>query len=316
MPSACAPGSVAPSAATKTCLRCDAGSFQASEGATACTLCPVSAWCAEGSSAPTPCHAGSVGQRLGLSSSSECATCTPGFWCSAGKAIPCPKDTHNNATGQLDQGACVSCPLNSFTYGQSKTAQADCICLVGHYANFTSGNLSCIACPVGANCTAPGATLEHLPIEEGYWRSSSDTTDVRRCRGALRGSSCVGCGGASCAANFTGCKPSTRGPLCALCEEARLVYYDKDAMECRPCNRDGAAVPLYVAGGLLLGVGLLSLVACALKRRRTRSEPPPVHRRRGRGRACRIRLQRLASSVRRCLRVKVKMCATNSKATP
>ena len=104
----------------------------------------------------------------------------------------------------------------------------------------------CKGCPVGADCAAPGATLEHLPIKEGHWRSQPETTDVRRCPGSADGSACSGCGGAGCAvANFTGCKPGTEGPYCGLCAAAnRSVYYDVDKMACLPCRAEGSATPL------------------------------------------------------------------------
>ena len=96
----------------------------------------------------------------------------------------------------------------------------------------------CVTCPVGADCVAPGSTLELLPLEAGYWRSGSTTTDVRRCQGTLSGSSCVGCGGQSCLAlNFTGCKPSTTGPYCGLCDAERSgVYFDQSQRACLPCR--------------------------------------------------------------------------------
>ena len=39
---------------------------------------------------------------------------------------------------------------------------------------------------------------KHLPLEEGYWRDSADTTDVRRCPGSVVRSGCVGCSGDAC----------------------------------------------------------------------------------------------------------------------
>ena len=66
-PGWCAPGSFANATGMPICTRCAAGSFQGGEGATACLECTEHSWCGEGSSAPTPCEAGTVGRLRGLS---------------------------------------------------------------------------------------------------------------------------------------------------------------------------------------------------------------------------------------------------------
>ena len=273
-PLVCATGSYTQSQGSAACEQCAAGSFQASRGATACDTCPASAWCAAGSSAPTACDGGTFGDAPGLQSSDQCEACPPGFWCSAGRRIACTLSTYNDMTSADDQSLCRYCPAGSFTLGESQTQLADCICEVGHYALWRGSALSCVACPVGANCTEPGVTLEHLPLHEGHWRASPNTTDVRRCPGGLDGSACVGCGGAACSAtNFTGCKASTGGPYCALCEEGDpaagrgRVYYDKGRMACRSCG-EGGATPLFVVGGALLLVSLISVTLFCIRRRR------------------------------------------------
>ena len=271
-PTICAPGSFARDPGRPTCLRCDAGSYQSGEGSTACETCTSSSWCAEGSSAPTPCGSGSYSTELGLRSADECLRCPEGSWCSAGRAIPCGIGTFNGETGADDQSYCKYCPPRSFTRNESTTSMVACVCEEGHYALWRNATLECAVCPVGANCTESGATFEHLPLQEGYWRAHADTTDVRRCPGNIDGSACIGCIGVACT-NFTGCKNGTVGPYCALCDDGdgQQTYFDRDKMECQPCD-EGNAAPLYVVGGVLAFAGLLSLVAVCLKRRATRKD--------------------------------------------
>ena len=200
------------------------------------------------------------------------ATCPKGYWCSAGNTVPCPKNTYNEEIDMIDQGSCTTCPAYAFTDGESKTSLADCICEVDHYALWRGGELSCISCPVGANCSEPGSTFEHLPLDEGYWRAHSNTTDVRRCPGSILGSGCVGCGGDRCsAASFTGCRNGTGGPYCGLCAsvDSGRVYYDKDSMECKAC-RESEGVPLLVLGSVVIALCLISLCRCWHKQRRAK----------------------------------------------
>ena len=199
------------------------------------------------------------------------AECPMGHWCSAGNIIPCPASTYSNETDKIDQGACVMCPANAFTEFKGRTQQSDCICEPDHFALLLDGNLTCRGCPVGTDCDEPGSTLEHLPVRAGHWRHSANTTDVRRCPGNFKGSACVGCSGADCSANFTGCKNGTTGPYCGLCAAsdgagARRVYYDHDEMDCLPCTED-TALPLFIGGGLLLLLCVLSVCLYALRQR-------------------------------------------------
>ena len=196
--------------------------------------------------------------------------CPAGFWCSAGNDIPCGFSTYNNRSGAYDQSACTYCPASSFTLMEGSTSETDCICEAGFYALWKSAGLECKDCPVGANCTVPGLTFEFLPLDEGYWRTSNATDDVRRCPGSLGGSACVGCGGAGCeVANFSGCKPGITGPYCSRCEtrsdDEDSVYFDVEEQDCLPCRESGSNVAAIVMAAVLLFC-LLGCAALAIKR--------------------------------------------------
>ena len=266
-PTVCAPGSIAPSQGTATCQQCEAGTYQASRGATSCETCPTTSWCAEGSSAPTPCASGSYSNRVGLQNATECLRCPEGSWCSAGKVIACGLGTYNNGTGATDQSACTYCPSNSFTEGESKTRLADCVCEPDYYALWSTGTLTCDTCPVGADCSAPGSELATLPLEEGYWRARTTTVDVRRCPGDVSGSGCVGGSGGAC-------KAGLEGPYCVLCTNRTDNYYDRDKRECLPCDVVSSAPLIGVAAGVLLAGSLITV--CLVKKRRWLSDGATV----------------------------------------
>ena len=76
-------------------------------------LCPVSSWCGQGSSVPTPCPAGTAGRSEGLTGANQCEVCGKGTWCSAGMSIDCPENTYNDETGSDNQGACLPCSHHS-----------------------------------------------------------------------------------------------------------------------------------------------------------------------------------------------------------
>ena len=309
-PVVCAPGSFTPDQGAAVCQQCHAGSYQASRNATACTTCTEGSWCAEGSSATTPCGSGDYSTQTGLASADECLRCPKGSWCSAGKAIPCGRGTYNDEIGATDQSACTYCPPNSFTDGESKTSLVDCVCEAGFYGTVSNGLFSCHGCPVGANCSAPGATLEHLPLKEGHWRASLNTTDVRRCPGTTEGSACagaVGCRGPDCSAvDVNGCRPGTEGPYCRLCAAAnRSMYLDSHKMTCLPCRESDSAVPFTVVGGVVLAA--LALLACRLARRSRTTHQQHTKQDQSRRKRAVSRLRRLVRSIQHRLATKLKI---------
>ena len=69
------------------------------------------------------------------------------------------------------------------------TGPESCVCKPGYYAlapSTTESNegVTCRVCPSGTDCTAAGTTLQTLPIARGFYRTSADSVDLRRCPGA------------------------------------------------------------------------------------------------------------------------------------
>ena len=141
-------------------------------------------------------------------------------------------------------GACEACPTAS-TSAVGTASLLGCECMEGYYTLWHGANLSCEACPIGANCTAPGLTFERLPPRA----TGVPTHDHRRppLPRQSGSSACEGCGGDGCQrTNYTGCRNGTGG-ACGACAESAgpNVYYDQPqrlspVSSGKPCANDRA----------------------------------------------------------------------------
>ena len=221
---------------------------------------------------PYACIPGVVGNSLDHDAQSGpgcAAACPAGSYCPSLSVTPTP--CPSGAYCPVGSGSFLSCPAGKTTIHGGMTSAIDCICDTGHYGT-TNGTLTCVSCPVGANCSEPGATLEQLPLLEAYWRASLTTTDIRRCPGGIDDSACLGCSGEECsAANFTGCKHGTAGPYCALCSETG-VYFDRDEMACRSCKSAAGTWPIITLGAAIVLIGVVLGVMYWLRRRTARRD--------------------------------------------
>ena len=41
--------------------------------------------------------------------------------------------------------------------------------------------MTCKICPANSNCSTPAIQLEALPVQPGFWRSHTKSTQLRRC---------------------------------------------------------------------------------------------------------------------------------------
>ena len=161
-------------------------------------------------------------------------------------------------------GSCKACPANSHS-AKGSTRIADCACVLGYYDELAdSDDVSCILCPVGANCSNPGLTLDSLPLHKGYWRTGRTSAILSRCGDAASSdTACVG--GSITAAASDLCKPWTTGPYCTLCNITDgSRYYDSGTSSCLECTGDAAAtmvgLVLAVLAALLLPLALLAVL--------------------------------------------------------
>jgi hypothetical protein len=76
-------------------------------------------------------------------------------------------------------GVCTPCPEGSVSLESGK-----CICPLLHYLLLDDvsgkGGLGvCTKCPEGALCDAVGFELGNLPLQDGFWRTSNESNEVR-----------------------------------------------------------------------------------------------------------------------------------------
>ena len=165
-------------------------------------------------------------------------------------------------------GACTACPANSGS-PLAATSLAQCVCDEGYYDELVaSADVSCVACPVGAECTESGATIETLHLSPGYWRVSTLSASPLLCDDAddLNQTACVGGSGAG----ERLCKPWTSGPYCTLCNVTDgSRYYDDDSSACLECG-DGGTAATYALSAALVAAALAVLALLSSLRRRVR----------------------------------------------
>ena len=258
----CTPGSYAPRPGMALCALCPAGQYQGGVGAEACESCTLYSWCSEGSSAPTPCATGTVGSLPGLISADQCDACPPGFWCSAGVAIACGASTYSDAVNATNEGTCTPCPANSRSPSGSTSIDV-CTCNEAFYDKRPAmGELECELCPVGSECDGNGATLESLPVLDGYYRTSGLSNDLLECPtiGGVTGS--ARCRAASSDGNST-CVDNLSGVYCTACPPDHYLSAEGDNV-CVPCGgMSDATLLVYVAvcAATLLLVAVVALSA-------------------------------------------------------
>ena len=113
--------------------------------------------------------------------------------------------------------------------------------------------VECHRCPIGSACEESGNTLASLPLLPGYWRTSNQSSDLRRCPDASLQDK-------SACANMNGqpCKPWTTGPYCRVCNVTDgSRYFDSAQSACVECG-DTAETSLATLIGIAVAVLLLS----------------------------------------------------------
>ena len=243
------------------CARsCSAGSY-CGAGTVVPIGCPVGSYCAAGSSAPTACKAGTVGRRVNLTSDEDCEPCPKGSFCSAGIEFKCPESTYQPQVSRSSAVACEACAEFSESLAGSGSVSA-CKCVKDYYDFIDDpGDVECRRCPIGSACEEEsGHTLASLPLRPGYWRTSNQSSDVKRCPDASSGD-------ASACANMNGqpCRPWTTGPYCRVCNVTDgSRYFDSGQSACVECGNTAATSLAALAGIILVVLSLLCW--CSVRR--------------------------------------------------
>eukprot|EP00964_Phaeocystis_antarctica_P096526 scaffold62823_cov67-Phaeocystis_antarctica.AAC.3 len=268
-PIACENGTFCPmgSLTTQDCPAGRVGMRPLLTSADDCEICPNGTRCPKGTAKVEPCGVGmyapmpesedcthcETGKYQDEEGKDQCKICPAGSWCSAGSIISCPRDTFNNLTSQVSQGACTACPEDAVALEGSSSVSA-CKCVEDYYdAIDDPGDVECRRCPFGSACEGLGNTLARLPLLPGFWRTNNGSSDLRRCPDASTPDT------SACANNIDGslCKPWTAGPYCRICNVTDgSRYFDSDQSACVECG-DTATTSLATLVGTTLPVLLL-----------------------------------------------------------
>jgi hypothetical protein len=105
------------------------------------------------------CTACESGYTNSIDEAYACQLCPEGFYCSA-----------------TDSTSCSTALVGSSSLpGSSSIANCSCPAAKIEY------NQQCKDCAVGFSCGVPGLTVSTVPVLQGYWRTSSQSDDVRKC---------------------------------------------------------------------------------------------------------------------------------------
>lgn len=268
-PFACSPGVVGGTLdplhqAGPQCERPCPGGYMCPSATVVPRPCRAGTFCPTGSPAGVTCPEGTFGDEERLQSDEQCLSCPPGHWCTGGNKIPCGEDTYIAAGTSTPStiSVCRPCPGGAVSPPASAGLVA-CQCAIGTYDERSATELlqaqelgvRCRPCPVpGSVCDAPGTTLELLPLQQGYWRVSPLSLDLRACpdEQAEHNSSCAGGSGLPC-------KPGTMGPYCTLCANVTSQYFDEGSSECVSCGERKTHPGVGVASVLMMFVLLAAL---------------------------------------------------------
>jgi hypothetical protein len=135
-----------------------------------------------------------------------------------------------------------------------------CVCRAGYYNAHPRSGLECTLCTVeiGLDCSDNGYDVGNMVVLPGFWRSSSNSTDVYPCLDSVN---CLGSVALAAMAEsdeqdtVTGmCVFPREGPLCALCVSG---YYE-DVIDgvCKTCKVSWFAI-VFVTLGCLMGIAAL-----------------------------------------------------------
>jgi hypothetical protein len=195
------------------------------------------------------------------STAGKCLNCPAGYYQDGKgqtKCVECEKDTYLEESGKASKADCQSCPADRSTGLLTGNANNNtCLCRANDY--YQNVDRQCIACPVGADCSAhDGLTLTKVVALPGYWRANATTDIFTDCKVAFSASlnasrdastRCIG-GSGNISSVFNSddqCVLGSGGPSCMACIDG-YVMIDSKCTQCTPSisNVVGAVAGLMV----------------------------------------------------------------------
>jgi hypothetical protein len=228
-------------------------------------------------------------QQLDAAGNARCV-CAPGRELVGGvRCDACKTGAYKDWTGDTRGLKCLECPVpGTTTVQEGADSISQCVCEVGTFASLTRAEMmratndssrvaanafectSCVSIQANAyaemtNCTAPGVTLDTIPIMEGHWRQNPRAQYVRTCDGFPE--ACLGgeiAGDTSCANGHT-------GPVCDLCVQDPL-HFGGRGTPCLLCSDAGdpvVTVTVYAIGGAVILIAIVVAMAVCKRRATT-----------------------------------------------
>ena len=106
--------------------------------------------------------------------------------------------------------------------------------------------LECIKCPLGADCSVKGLTLQTLSLRPGYYRTADDSADVRVCPDYRPGADELGLFSSNDSTSCVGgemtpaCADNVTGVYCTRCDNATMAaggfHFDLELRRCVACE--------------------------------------------------------------------------------
>eukprot|EP00964_Phaeocystis_antarctica_P014192 scaffold7813_cov73-Phaeocystis_antarctica.AAC.1 len=224
----CSPGTVAPNASMGSCLKCEAGTFQATPGQLMCESCTPGSYCAEGAAAALPCAEGTYSNAIDLRTDAECTPTAKGYYAPTGstKQMACSPGT---VAPNASMAICDKCEASKYQASEGKQA--------------------CVACKPGSYC--PEGASAALPCKEGSYSNRTDLNSDVQCNGtepgfyATTGSTAprpCSSGTVQPNASMATCVKCDEGKYQAgegqqICETCRAGNYSASTLSCEPCQK-------------------------------------------------------------------------------
>ncbi|GMI11382.1 hypothetical protein TrVE_jg4951 [Triparma verrucosa] len=248
---------------SSTCLVCDGPGEYSDEGAGFCETCPqYETFLSE----TNICDCQETFTRI-----DGICTCIAGETLVDGKCVACDDGRYKDHAGTH---SCTVCDTSNIkgafdsVPGVEKTSPQSCACGVG---KFSDGAVCKDCAESGVNCTTVGLMTETLPMFDGFWRTSSSSTEVLPC---LNPKHCKG------GADTTDlCSDGYTGPLCAVCTSGYAATGSGKSLECSVCTGDAQTTIIFYSS-LLLGMYLvINFIYCCCCRRNSTERAPTQSRR-------------------------------------
>jgi len=249
--------------AASSCYDCESGKYSDVEGGDSCTVCPANE-VSENGATSCACAASFVRDTA-------TCVCPSGTTGSGTLCQSCPVGTFKDSSGNAQCASCETVALGSTTILLNDTLASSplqCVCDVNYYmypADLQHDLQHCakiadLDIPESVDSTRNSIDVSTLPVSPGFWRTFTNSTDIRHC---FSPDACLGGANSTCAKGHT-------GAYCGVClEDYSEVGNSVSDMRCQHCG-DISLFTKLTGGLALLAVFTVPLAYIIWRKRRSR----------------------------------------------